>query len=111
MRLCWTPVLLIFSATLLAQPLPVQPCPSDALDATLQATDGPDHGYTLALDLRNISGETCWVRTHPGGTGMAPDPAPDGTWVKICYYCEEGGREPSDARITARARRVGPSNS
>jgi hypothetical protein len=70
MRLCWTPVLLIFSATLLAQPLPVQPCPSDALDATCQATDGPDHGYTLAFKptqhlWRNMLGrDSPWRNRH-----------------------------------------------
>jgi len=71
MRLCWTPVLLIFCATLLAQPIPVQPqpvrpCPFDALEATFQAMDGPDNGYTLALNLHNISNETCWMETYPG---------------------------------------------
>lgn len=43
MRLCWMPALLLISVTLLAQPLPVQPCPADALDASFQAIDGPDH--------------------------------------------------------------------
>jgi hypothetical protein len=101
MRLCWTPLLLLACVPLRAQPLAVQPCPFDALDATFQAVDGPDKNYTLALNLRNISGEKCWMGTYPGGTGMAPDPAPDGTWVKICYRsCEQDDQEPSDARIT-----------
>jgi len=101
MRLFWMPVVLLASVTLLAQPLPVQPCPFDALDSTFQAIDGPDHNYTLALNLRNISGETCWMGTYPGGTGMAPDPAPDSTWVKICYRsCDQDEQGASDARIT-----------
>jgi hypothetical protein len=101
MRLSWTLVLLMLSATSPAQPLPVQPCPFDALDPTFQAIDGPDYSYTLALNLRNISRETCWMGTYPGGTGVAPASAPAGTGVKICYRsCEQDDQQPSDARIT-----------
>jgi hypothetical protein len=99
--LAFSAVILILSVTMLAQSLPIQPCPSDALDATFQAADGPDHGYTLAINLRNISGEPCSVDTHPGGSGV-PYKAPDGSTVKICwyrYYCEEGAQEPTTGRI------------
>ena len=95
-------VILILSATMLAQSLPIQPCPSDALDATFQAADGPDNGYALAINLRNISGEPCSVDTHPGASGI-PYKTPDGSTVKICwyrYYCEEGAQQPTTGRIT-----------
>ena len=82
------------------QSLPVQPCQSDALDTTIQGSDGPDHSYTLAINLRNISAETCFVGTHPGGPGVSPRQAPDGSWVKICYYCEGGAQKPPEGRIT-----------
>ena len=82
------------------QSLPVQPCPATALDATFQAADGPDHSYTLAINLRNISAETCFVNSQAGGTGISPNPGPDGTQVRICYYCEAGQQKPLAARIT-----------
>lgn len=100
MRLCWMPLLLLVAGTTFAQSPPVQPCPTDALDVTFQALEGLDHSYSLALNVRNITGEACWIAAYPGGTGMAPDPDSGGTWVKICYHCEENGRGPSDARIT-----------
>src|SRR3954452_2847110 len=94
MRLPWMPVFLLFSATLLAQSLPVQPCTSDALDAIFQGKNGPDHHYTLALNLRNISTEGCFVATYPGAIWVLPDPAPDGTRVR-----QAGSRKPTDRRI------------
>jgi len=100
MRVCWLPLLLLVAGTTFAQSQPVQPCPTDALDATFQALEGPDHSYGLALNIRNITGEACWIAAYPGGTGMVPDPDSSGAWVKICYHCEENGRGPSDARIT-----------
>jgi hypothetical protein len=95
------PVLLALSSALLAQSLPVQPCPSDALDATFQAKDGPDHGYTLAINLRNVSAQACWIQSTPGGfdtrgnrLALAPD-----IWVDLCYYCVNGEQRPSETRI------------
>jgi hypothetical protein len=102
LRFCWIPLLLMLPAALQAEPLPVQPCSSDALSATFQAMEGPGHRYTLAINLQNISGETCWVDNYPGGTGMAPDPTPDGTWIQICYYCEQDSKRPPEARLTLR---------
>ena len=100
MRYCWIFPLLVLSGTL-ARSLPLQPCPSDALETTFQASDGPDHGYTLAIGLRNISAEPCYLDNYPGGTGLAPNHSQDGAWsIKICYYCEQGQERPSEARIT-----------
>jgi hypothetical protein len=89
------PVLLTLSATLLAQSLPVRNCPPDGLDATVQAFDGPDHGYTLAINLRNASGETCLVDNFPANNGVSPNGG-----VMLCYYCEEGAKQPLFAQIT-----------
>src|ERR1700742_440333 len=96
----WLPALLLLSANLSAQAGIMQPCESDALSVTFQAADGPDHSYTLAINKRNISAETCFVDSHPGGTGVSPDPAPDGSRVKTCYYCEAGQQKPIPTRIT-----------
>lgn len=97
-RLYWIPGFCILSATPLAQPLPVQPCPTDALDTTFQAMDGPGQTYTLAINHRNISVEPCTVDNYPGGTGVAP------AGIKVCYFCERGGPPPPGpidfARIT-----------
>jgi hypothetical protein len=95
-RLLLIPVFLL-SGQGFADPV-VQPCGFDSLEATFQATDGPGNSYTIAMNLRNISPMACTVGTHPGGAGMPI--APDGTSVKICYYCEEGAQEPANNRIT-----------
>jgi hypothetical protein len=93
-RLWWLPVLLTLSPTLLAQSSPVQVCPSDVLDTTVQATEGSDHSYTLVINQRNTSGQTCLVYNNPGGPGVSPN------WgVKVCYYCEVGDQKPAAAQI------------
>src|SRR5262249_8459952 len=93
------PLLLTLSGALWAQSPYVPPCPSAALDATFQAVDGPDHSYTLAINLRNISVETCFVDTDPqGGVVIAGRPEvrlPFG----ICHYCERGSQRPSVTEI------------
>jgi hypothetical protein len=99
-RFCWIALLLIFPATALGQTPPVEPCPSDALDASFQAVETADHSYTLAINLRNISTDRCWVSTYPGGTGMDFHAASGGMGVTICYYCDSDSQRPPQAQIT-----------
>jgi hypothetical protein len=100
LRFCWIALLLIFPATALGQTPPVQPCPSDSLDASFQAVETADHSYTLAINLRNISAERCWVSNYPGGTGMDFHAAPGGMGITICYYCDSDSQRPAQAQIT-----------
>lgn len=88
---------LVLSGQGFADPV-VQPCGFDSLEATFQAVDGPGNSYTVAMNLRNISPLACTVQTHPGAAGMPT--APNGTSVKICYYCEAGAQKPAYERIT-----------
>jgi hypothetical protein len=99
LRFCWIALLLVFPASALAQAHPVQACSSDALDPTFQALETADHNYTVAINLRNISTETCWVSNYPGGTGMDFHPAPEVKGVSICYYCETGSQKPPEVHI------------
>ena len=83
LRFCWIALLLIFPGTMLGQMIPDQPCPSDDLDASFQAMETADHSYTLAINVRNISTERCWVSDYPGGTGMDLHAAPGGMGIRL----------------------------
>jgi hypothetical protein len=97
-RLGWMPIVLIFSGSLLAQSQ-IHPCPLYALDTSFQAMDGADFSYTLVINLRNVSRVTCSVSTYADGAHPSPHEAPDGSMVRICYYCEEGAQKPAVQRM------------
>jgi hypothetical protein len=99
MRLWVIAVLLTLSGTLLAQSPYVPPCPAAALDATFQAVDSPDHTYTLAINLRNISVEMCFVDTDYQGAGVSTDRPGGQLPFGICHYCEQGSQRPSVMQI------------
>lgn len=99
LRFCWIALLLMLPVRVLGQTPPLQPCPSDALDASFQAVETADHSYTLAINLRNVSTERCSVSNYPGGTGMDFHTAPGGTGVTICYHCESGSQRLPEAKI------------
>jgi hypothetical protein len=93
MRLWVIPVLLTLSGTLFAQSQYVPPCASAALDATVQGVERPDHTYTLAINLRNISVETCSLDTDAQGTSVSNGPGGQ-LAVKICHNCEQSYQRP-----------------
>ena len=95
----WSSALLVICPNLWAQAGIIQPCASNALRITFQAADGPDHSYTLAINKRNISAETCFVDSQTHGAGFSPDLWPDGSRVKVSYDSEAGKQGPSATRI------------
>jgi hypothetical protein len=89
-------LLFMFPATTFGQNLPVQPCVSDVLDTTFQAVQDSGQRYTLAINLRNVSTETCSLGNSPGGTGVD---LPGGKAIQVCYYCEKDSPRPPETRI------------
>jgi hypothetical protein len=93
-----TPVFTV-AAMVEPQTIPMQPCPSAALDITFEGTEDPNHNYALTIYKQNISAETCYVYTRSGGAWVTPDRGPEGSRVKVCYNCETGQPEPVTDRV------------
>lgn len=70
-----------------APPKPLAPnCTAADFDASIQAAEGPNALYTLAINYRNISGHDCLLG-QSSGPGLNPWTFPDGRIIHPCPDC------------------------